>query len=420
MLRSPIYECDLSVISSKGTFSELESHLPRLKKMGIGIVWLMPIYLRGGNPMGKPRSDSPYCVRDYQKIDPRFGTDQEFSHLVDAAHKNGLRIIMDFVPNHTSWGHSWIQQHPEFYCKDEKGEIVSPDPWYDVAKLDYTNKRLWQSMLDIHRYWIDKFGIDGFREDVAGGPPLAFWKWLKPKLSSRRILLLAEAQGGTFIGPFQADYDWQTQAAYYKISKGDWDSSAIDAFLQRELAQYPKSYVRMRHLDNHDMADMRYAWPNRDCLEPSEYPFLEQVPLSVKYGAGYRAFAVLNATLPNSQPMIWNGEEAGVIDSTPRPLPLPGAGAHVSFYTKLFGAYNGHRALRDGRFIRVKVPEKPSIYAFWRELGQDKVLVIVNLSSREETVALKFRTPMADVFTGRMWASTQRLAPWEYQIWVRK
>ncbi len=420
MLRSPIYECDLSVISSKGTFRELESHLPRLKKMGIGIIWLMPIFARGGNPVGKPRSDSPYCVRDYHKIDPRFGSEDDFEHLVQAIHKNGLKIIIDFVANHTSWGHPWVQQRPEFYCKDSNGNIISPEPWYDVAKLDYSNKRLWQTMLDIHRYWLDEFGIDGFREDVAGGPPMAFWKWMKPKLSSRRVMLLAEAQGNSFASTFDADYDWQTQAAYYKIYRGDWDASAIDKYLEKERTSYRKRYVRMRHLDNHDMADMKYAWPNRECLDPSEYPFLETVPLSEKYGSGYRAFAVLNATLPNSQPMIWNGEEAGIVDNTPRPVALPGPGTHVSFYSKLFDAYNDHKAFRDGRFIRVEVPEKPAVYAFWRELGQDKVLVIVNLSNREQTVAFKFRTPMADVFTGRMWASTQRLSPWEYQIWVRK
>lgn len=421
--RLPIYEASLSASTQHGKFIEFEQRLPALQKMGIGIIWFLPLFPRGGNPPGKPHSDSPYCVRDYFDVDPRYGTKADFRRLIHAIHAHGMFVIMDNVPNHSAWGNPLIQEHPEFYKKNAQGEIEFPAPWTDVAKLDYSNKGLWEYMARVHEYWIREFDIDGFREDVAGDVPLDFWLWLRPRLNAiKPVYLLAEAEGPELLRAFDTDYDWTLQAYAYLIAKGDWPATSLDEMLTNERGSYPASMTRMRHLDNHDMTYMGYAWGNRDHLNPSMYPYLESTTLSKKYGAGRHAFATLTVTLPNSQPMIWNGEEIGILDKTPNPIRWVES-KDRSFYTRLFAAYRHSSALQAGTFRKLHTGFDDSVYAFERAEGRSKAIVVLNLSTH--TLSFKIEEVSGhfqDAFSGKTVDLAQdellTMGPWDYWLLV--
>jgi alpha-amylase len=190
-----IYEANIRQYSPEGTFNAFAKDIPKLKKLGIKILWLMPVHEIGIkkrkakiNVSIEENTDSiekkkylgnPYSVKDYRSINPDFGNKADFEKLVKAAHKNGIYVILDWVGNHTAWDHAWITQRPEYYTHDKEGNIVSPYDWTDVAKLDYKNQGLRLAMLEEMKYWLKEFNIDGFRCDLAAEVPVDFWEKTK-------------------------------------------------------------------------------------------------------------------------------------------------------------------------------------------------------------------------------------------------
>lgn len=425
----PVYEASLDLATPTGKFSEFEARLPALQEMGVGIVWLLPIFPRGGNPPDKPRSLSPYCVRDYYDTNPRHGTRAEFKHLVDAIHARGMFLIMDWVPNHTAWGNDLIKTHPEFYKKDKDGRIVDPGPWKDVAQLDYANRALWDYMYEARKYWITQFGVDGFREDAVDKIPLEHWQWLRPKLNALKpVFMLAEADTPKLHPVFDMTYDWTSQVYFYQIARGAWPASSLDRLLKEESQQFPAGALRMRHLTNHDMAQSQYSWGNRAHLDKKEYPFLEKTTLAEKYKGGERAFALLCAALPGSKPMIWNGQELGILSRTPKldwlaPPRVPG---QPEFYRALFQACRRTPALARGEFAKLAVDRPDSVYAFGRRAGASRAVVVVNLSAEPQRVALQLGEAagaFTEVFTGEARTLAARepldLGPWAYRLYLK-
>ncbi|NTV83756.1 MAG: hypothetical protein HGA23_05580, partial [Bacteroidales bacterium] len=169
-----IYEVNIRQYTPEGTFSAFIEHIPRLKKMGVDILWLMPV-----NPVGeknrKGTLGSYYSISDYKGINKEFGTLDDFKKVVEKAHQEGMKVIIDWVANHTSWDHAWLTEHPDWYQKDSLGNIVPPYDWTDVAPLDFKNREVWTGMVDAMNYWIVETGIDGFRCDVAWSVPMDFW-----------------------------------------------------------------------------------------------------------------------------------------------------------------------------------------------------------------------------------------------------
>ena len=420
----PIYETALELSTPNGKFHEFEQRLDALKDVGVGIIWFLPIFPRGGNPPDKPASNSAYCVRDYYDVNPAHGTKEEFKHLVAAAHAHGMYVMMDWVPNHTAWGNDLIKTHPEFYRKDKEGHIVQAGPWKDVAQLDYSNRQLWEYMYQARKHWVENFGVDGFREDVAEAIPLEHWLWLRPKLNALKpVLMLAEADTPKLHPAFDMTYDWTSQCHFYMIARGDWSASSLDKMLDKERQAFPAGAVRMRHLTNHDMQYLQYAWDNRAHLDAREYPFLEQTPLPKKYGLGDRAFAVLCATLPNSRPMVWNGQELGILAKTPK---LRWSDSpYLEFYRKLLHAYRENPALYEGDFHRIVIAKSESVYAFWRRTASNQAVVIVNLGNQKQHITLDMKE-VAGGFTEVFTAESKDLAtaeldlgPWGYKLFLR-
>ncbi|MEZ4686389.1 MAG: alpha-amylase family glycosyl hydrolase [Bacteroidia bacterium] len=323
-----IYEVNIRNYTQEGTFSSFDGHIPRLKEMGVDILWFMPIH-----PVSlekrKGELGSPYAVGDYYNVNPRFGTMEEFKALLQNIHAQGMRCIIDWVPNHTGWDNPWITEHPDWYTKGPDGEITDPinaetgEPWgwTDVADLDYDNQEMRLGMIEAMRFWINDVGIDGFRVDVAHGVPVDFWAQCTDSLyKDREVFMLAEAEVPAIVnnGAFVMDYGWEMHHVFNDIAKSQGankksgvklvkgnlvsaDGKAVERKtaldIDRVLAKYdsmytnPKGY-KMHFTSNHD----ENSWAGTE---------MERM------GDGHKTFAVLAATF-DGMPLIYSGQESAM------------------------------------------------------------------------------------------------------------
>ena len=416
----PIYEVNPDVYGfARGTaLREYAKHLPVLKEMGIGLIWFMPLHPRGQ----KKGFGSPYSVRDYTEINPDLGTREDFRRLVDRAHALGLRVLMDWVPNHTAWDNPLIDTHPEFYVRNERGEIQQAGPWADVAQLNFGkpgqwNQALWDRMRDDMIFWVRGFGVDGFRCDVAGRAgkvPVEFWRWLRPQLDAvRPVFLLAEGDDPYLHPAFDMSYSWNLPPVLWDICVGRKPVNAIDDLLRDEAHRFPPGAIRMRFLDNHDWhSHADWGWGDRPAIDASQG--LPQVaPLMV-----------LCATLPG-KPLLYNGQEMSLLRANP---PLAAEARRRSplwtFYRSLLRLHQGHAALFEGTFSRIACDSDP-VYAFSRQRGRNRILVLVNLSDQPQSVTLgdasvagKYRDWFQNQDVRLTPASSTDFAPWDYRVYV--
>lgn len=298
--RSALYEVFVRDFSPSGDFRGVINGLDRIAATGADVVWLMPIH-----PIGvagrKGALGSPYSVRDYYAINPSFGTASDLRELVAAVHERGMKLILDWVPNHTAVDATWASEHPGFHVRDERGNVTVPrdekgklTDWTDVAQLDYRNPEMQQAMIAAMRHWLVEYNIDGFRVDVAGFVPDQFWSAAVPMLRRavpRPILLLAEWGDLKMhrLG-FDLTYGWD---AYGRL-KRVWSGEKASIFVEGEVADQramPAGGGRMRFTTNHDET----AWDN---------------PPGTIFGgvAGARAAFVAMALLPG-RPLLYNGQE---------------------------------------------------------------------------------------------------------------
>jgi glycosidase len=376
---SAIYEVFVRDFSPTGDFQGVIRGLDRIQAVGANVLWLMPIY-----PVGlanrKGTLGSPYAVRDYRATNPEFGTPADFQALVDAVHSRGMKLILDWVPNHTAWDNVWVQQHPAYYVRNDSGGLTVPrddkgklTDWTDVAQLDYHNPELRRAMIDGMRYWLLKFGVDGFRVDAAGFVPDDFWREALPQLRSsvkRPILLLAE-WGDVKMHRFGFDltYAWDS----YSRLKAVWDSVPASRFVQQEVADLrtiPPGGMRLRFTTNHDET----AWDN-----PPVTRF--------RSAAGARAAYVAMALLPG-RPLIYDGQE---VESAQK-LPLferdpinwdqPAAAAARAFYRKVVQLARTDPAFLAGDFEAVETSAPDDVIAYRR----GDAVVLVNARAHEVTI----------------------------------
>ena len=373
--RSAIYEVFVRDFSATGNLRGVTRGLARIQATGANVIWLMPIYpvgvLNRKDPLG-----SPYSVSDYRAINPGFGTAADFRALVRAVHARGMKLILDWVPNHTSWDHVWVREHPDFYVRNERGELTVPrddqgklTDWTDVAQLDYRNPALRREMIATMRWWLTEYGIDGFRMDVAGFVPDEFWREAVPALRAavpRRILLLAE-WGDLKMHRFGFDlsYAWDS----YSRLKAVWRGAPADTLVRSELADLanmPRGGMRLRFATNHDET----AWDK---------------PPVILFGskAGARAAFVAMALLPG-RPLLYNGQEV----ESPQTLRLfwrdpvvwnqPGAESARAFYRRVVGLARRDSAFVSGDFRPAETTAPADVIASY----QGVALVLVNTRSR--------------------------------------
>jgi glycosidase len=440
-----IYEVNLRHFTKENTFKSFEAHIPRLKDMGIDILWFMPIQpISVKNRKGE--LGSPYSIGDYYKTNPDYGTMDDFKSMVKAIHDAGMYIIIDWVPNHSGWDNPWITEHPNWYTQDKNGKIIDPIDyntgkswgWTDVADLNYDNAEMRIGMIDALKFWINETGIDGYRMDVAHGVPVDFWAQCADSLYKMKpIYMLSEGEVPDIVnnGTFISDYGWEMHhtlneiAAYQgasrikganvvqgNVKEGEKKIEKktaldIDAILAKKASQYQKGY-QMQFTSNHD----ENSWADTEFA---------------RMGNGHKAFAVLTATF-NGFPLIYTGQESAMdkkLEFFKKDEVPWGDYKYAPFYKTLFDLKHRNKALWNGEhggpLVKVKTGNDENIYAFTREKDGDKVLVIINLSSKAQKGII---SALPGTFT-EVFSKTQKefkaeetleLKPWEYFVYSSK
>ncbi len=409
-----IYEVNVRQFTPEGTFEAFARHLPRLRQMGVDILWFMPI-----QPIGKEKRKgglgSYYSISDYTAANPEFGRLEDFKRVVDSAHALGFRIVLDWVANHTAHDHHWVKQHPDWYVYDDKGHLLSPFDWTDVAKLNYDRPAMRQAMIEAMLFWVRQMDIDGFRCDVAGEVPVTFWEEVRQALEAvKPVWMLAEdaQQMSLLRRAFNANYGWPFHHLMNEIARGQKPANALFDLQRQADAAYPYGSYPMNFITNHD----ENSWNG------TEYERL---------GAGVEAFSVLYYTMPG-MPLIYSGQEAALnkrLRFFDKDTILWGDYPLAPLYTRLNALKHEHKALWNGRHggswreIRHEHPE--AVAAFVRSLPEDKVLVVLNLSAKEHSVRLQLGADAGvyrDYFSGTSVVLPARarmaLKPWEYRVLI--
>jgi len=377
MYNSVVYEVNVRQFSPEGTFKGVEAQLPRLKDLGVDILWFMPVNKIGVEGR-KGTLGSYYAIADYKAVNDEFGTMQDFEDLIAAAHEMGLRVVMDWVANQTAPDNVWMSEKPaDFYERDSLGNAIWEYDWTDTRSLDYSNREVWYAQEDAMRFWLDK-GVDGFRCDAAGEMPSETWQYLVPALRRDypEIYLLAEAEKHEFMVDtmFDATYAWELHHIENGIGSGpankDERKTAEDLrkYVEKDMAGTPASAFRLAFTSNHD----ENSWAG------TEFE---------RMGDAAKVLEVLNFTLPKTQPLIYTGQEIGlsrrleffekdpITDWTPN--------EYTDFFKYLVKLKQENPALaageRGGRFKWIQTPD-PDVIAFSRRKKDNIVLVFANLS----------------------------------------
>ena len=409
-----IYEVNIRQYTPEGTINAFSQHLPRLKDMGVDILWLMPI-----NPIGeknrKGTLGSYYSVKDYTAVNPEFGTVNDFKALVIRAHELGMKVIIDWVANHTAWDHAWMTQHPDWYTTDSTGKIVSPFDWSDVADLNYDKPEMRNEMLKALKYWVKDLDIDGYRCDVAGMVPVDFWNNVRASLDSiKPVFMLAEAEEPALHDrAFDMAYSWSTHHVMNQIAKGKLTARSMDSIILFNKNRFQPSTILMQFTSNHD----ENSWNGTE---------------SERMGKAAQTFAVLTATIPG-MPLIYSGQESGItkrlefFEKDPivwNNYPLSG------FYKNLLKLKHNNPALRNGvwggTYQKVATSDSLSVFAFTRIKESNTVFVITNLKDASVKITLGGGAPtgqFTELFSGLVKdidAKTEfELKPYEYLVFYK-
>jgi glycosidase len=383
--RAVIYEVNVRQFTPEGTLRAVQPHLPRLKALGVDVVWLMPV-----QPIGrknrKGTMGSYYSISDYTAINPEFGTMADFDALVAAAHREGLKVLLDWVPNHTAFDHPWITQHTDWYVTRADGTVINArdneghdTDWTDVAELNYDNPALRRAMIDAMRWWLEHGKVDGFRCDVAGGVPLDFWLLARKELLTVRpdLFMLAEAEDPRIHAAFDMTYGWEFHHLLNAVAQGKMPAPAVDQYLAHQDSAYGRDAYHLYFTSNHD----ENSWNG------SEFE---------RMGANAQAAFVLAATLRGSMPLLYTGQEVSLrkrlrffekdtVDwSGPSLAP---------FYHALFDLKHTHAALANGAAggdqTTLHMDAGERVYAFVRSRGSDVVLVALNFGDAPVSAAYR-------------------------------
>lgn len=410
-----LYEVNIRQYSEAGTFAAIEADLDRIHALGAHTLWLMPIH-----PIGeinrKGELGSYYSVKDYKDVNPEFGDKAAFKSLVDAIHARGMRVILDWVANHSAWDNPLTATHPELYETNADGEFVPPHgtDWTDVIQFQIDHPGLVDLHVDAMRYWIETYGVDGFRCDFALGLPIEFWNAVSSALMKTRsdLFLLAESDHGAMqLEAFDATYGWEVMHQFDKIAQGHAPANSLDGILGKRSLILPEGAREMLFTSNHD----ENSWLGTDLQ---------------RLGGGIETFAVLAMTM-DGIPLIYNGQEAALnkrleffqrdpIDWRPSP--------RFAFYQKLNQLKADHPAMRTGVPIRrIYSTEDDKVFAYTREAdGGDAVLVVANLTAKDIEFHLGgagLSGEWIEVFSeeSTLFQSTQpmELESWGYRVYVK-
>ncbi len=369
-----IYEVNVRQYTPEGTFAAIRPHLARLDSLGVDILWFMPV-----QPIGKLNRKGPlgsyYSIANYTETNPEFGPKADFKAIVDSAHKLGMRVILDWVPNHSAFDHPWATTHPDWYVHRADGSISNArdnegreTDWTDVAELNYDNADLRRAMIAEMKWWIDSMNVDGFRCDVAGGVPNEFWTDARRELQAVRpdIFMLAEAESPAMHPSFDMTYGWELHHLLNEVAKEKAPTSKLDEYFAKDTTAYPANSYRMYFTSNHD----ENSW------QGTEFE---------RMGANNVPAFVLAATARHGMPLLYTGQEVSLKKRLRffEKDTVDWKGASLSeFYRKLFDLKETNAALWNGAFggdqRTMTTDGGDRVYAFSRTKGEKTVIVALN------------------------------------------
>jgi alpha-amylase len=414
IMQGNIYEVNVRQYTPEGTFNAFAKHLDRLKEMGVQTVWFMPI-----NPISKVDRKgtlgSYYAVSDYKAINPEFGTMDDWKQLVKAIHDKGMKVVIDWVPNHTGADHSWLTTHRDFYIKDSTGKPATMFDWTDTRVLDFKNEVMQDSMIAAMKYWVTETGIDGFRVDVAWNVPAEFWLKALPKLEqlNNDLFFLAEGDKPYLLtSGFDAYYPWEMFHKMVQVAAGQRPAFALDSVKNKYDTIYPREAIPIYFTSNHD----ENSWNKSDY---GTFP-----------GAVHAPFAVFTQTMAGTVPLVYSGQEEPVLEALPffeKDTIVFKQLGRAEFYKKLLTLRKNNPALAaDASYKKINAGDPKAVYAYTREKDGKKVLVILNLSKNQQTIKVtdkEFHGSPYNLFMGTnepLSAREWKIEPWGYVVYEYK
>lgn len=410
-----LYQLNTRQFTPEGTFKAAQAQLPRLAGMGVDIIWLMPIH-----PIGeanrKGSLGSPYAVRDYRAVNPELGTEAEFRAFVAEAHRLGLKVILDWVANHSATDNPLTLSHPEWYTRTPEGALTSPagTDWSDVADFDYAQPGLRRYMTESLVYWVREYGVDGYRADVAGYVPTDFWETARAELDKvKPVFLLAEwEQRDLHARAFDATYGWGWKEAMQRLVKSGEGAGPIRGYYAGQSETWPRAAMRMVYTENHD----QNSW--------------DGVAATI-YGPAYETAIALSFVGPGL-PLIYNGQEADndrQLAFFERDPILWRKGKHAALFAKLIALKTANPALHNGRFgapmIEVPTSASADVFAFTRGEAGARVFAVFNLSPRAHSITFgkaRHHGTYSDALSGAgarfAGGETMDLPAWGYRIFT--
>lgn len=409
-----VYELNIRQFSEEGSFKAIEPQLTRLKKMGIDIIWLMPV-----QPIGethrKGTLGSYYSVKDYLAVNPEFGTEEDFRSLVSAIHQEGMYVIIDWVANHTSWDNQLVTAHPDWYRKSRKDTFQSTRwrDYDDIIEFDYKSPELRKYMTEALKFWIREYDLDGFRCDIASFIPIDFWENARTELDAiKPVFMLAEAEDRELHRKaFDVTYNWTLWNILHQIALNERSVKTLtEAYIAEHVSIFPKEGIRLNFLDNHD----KNSW------EGDQYS---------NFGDALKAATVFTVIM-DGMPLVYSGQEAGLNRSLEffekDPIEWK-AHENEALYTALFALKHQNKALWNGKYggemVRIVNDRMDQVISVVREKDGDKVLAFMNLS--DDPARAQFDTSFdtgtyTNLFTGKEQKIPETLildmVPWEYVI----
>ena len=372
---SVLYEVNIRQYTDEGTFNAFAQHLPRLKALGVDVLWFMPTF-----PIGilnrKGELGSYYSVKDFMDVNPAFGTLDDFKAIIVKAHDLGMRVLLDWVPNHTSWDNKLTVDHPEWYVKDSTGKFTPPigTDWTDVIQLDWSKKGLQDYMIEAMKFWVN-MGVDGFRIDHPHNTPKEFWERARTELTAiKPVLLLAEIEETKFLEKgFDMNYAWEFHHLMNSVAQGKDSVNKLVKYFNKEWSVYPNNVYRLQFLTNHD----ENSWAGT---------------IDSLMGDAQKAFATLIFTA-QGVPLIYSGQEACLnkkLKFFVRDTIKWDTCSLTGFYKNLISLKKQNKALWNGDFggpmVKIRTNNDNKIFAFYREKDESRVIVLLNLSKKSVAV----------------------------------
>lgn len=411
-----IYEVNIRQYTAEGSFNGFAGSLPRLKDMGVDVLWFMPIH-----PIGKTNRKgtlgSYYSISDFKGVNPEFGSPADLKKLIKQVHALDMKIILDWVANHAAWDNTWTKSHPEYFVRDEEGNFKAPYNWTDVIQINHNNPAQQDAMIDAMKYWVTEFDIDGFRADLAHLTPLAFWKKARTAIEPLKpnLFWLAESEEIKYHEVFDATFTWEWMHATEKYYKEKTGLNLLYDVLTKYDSSFPETAHRLYFTSNHD----ENTW-NGTGFE--------------KYGDMLKCLSVFSFTW-NGIPLIYSGEE---MPNTKRlqfferdTIAWTGAYRFHDFYKTLLTLRKNNPALHSGdpsvNTFHVLTERGKNIMAYLRKHELYEVLVFLNLSDEPAGFTVNdllvnndytnvFDSSVDHVSTG----SFIKMQPWEYLVFERK